>query len=88
MVKSIEELINEMDNDYLKTCKDISQSNSFEYIVHAIKDFRKRWQEKIKPYSPLYLENINSNRKLDHNYRLHNNLCDKIDLLKQSMTNF
>lgn len=87
-MKSIEELIEEMDNDYLATERDINQSNSFEYMAQAIKDFSSRWREKIQPYSPIYSENLKSGRKLDYNYRLHNNLCHRVGCLKRAMTDF
>lgn len=88
IMKSIEELINEMDQDYLNADSDIRQSDSFGYMAYVIKNFRERWQEKIKPYSPNYYENMVSGRKLDYRCKLHNHLCDKIALLKRTMTNF
>lgn len=87
-MKTIEELIIEMDQDYLNADSNIRQSDSFGYMAYVIKDFRERWREKIQPYSPIYSENLKSGRKLDYNYRLHNHLCDKVELLKRTMTNF
>lgn len=87
-MKSIEELIIEMDQDYLNADSNIRQSDSFGYMAYVIKDFRERWREKIQPYSPIYLENLKSGRKLDYNYRLHNNLCHRIGCLKRAMTDF